>query len=195
MKNNNINIIIILSIVFIIFGILLIFISKTENILNFHDKTNLNENQNLLQKKNYCILKILNHRNKQILFLTSKKKFIIDEKCNNKDTDNLPILTLNIENKITDYSKNIDFFVDSYLNLIHINPSILNSISEIKIEENELQFFLDFNKIRVDIKDYREKNWEKKFISVVIWLKKKNIQNAYLDIRDEDSLLIFDGEL
>ncbi len=195
MKTKNVYVIVVTSLIFIITGLLFIFISKKKNDLNFFNQTKLNENQNQLKKENFCILKILNLRDKQILILTSKKKFILEEKCSNKDTTNLPILSLNVENKITEYSKNIDFFVDSYINLIHINPSIINVISEIKIDENELQFFLDFNKIRVDIKDYKEKNWEKKFISIVIWLKKKNIQNAFLDIRDEDSLLIFNGEL
>jgi hypothetical protein len=68
-------------------------------------------------------------------------------------------------------------------------------ISEIKITSNELIFFLDDRKIRIDIKDYTKKNWEVKFISLVLWIEEKNIKKAFLDIREEDSLLIFDGEL
>jgi hypothetical protein len=58
-----------------------------------------------------------------------------------------------------------------------------------------LIFFLDDRKIRIDIKDYTKKNWEVKFISLVLWIEEKNIKKAFLDIREEDSLLIFDGEL
>jgi hypothetical protein len=68
-------------------------------------------------------------------------------------------------------------------------------ISEIKITSNELIFFLDNRKIRIDIKDYTKKNWEVKFISLVLWIEEKNIKKAFLDIREEDSLLIVDGEL
>jgi hypothetical protein len=68
-------------------------------------------------------------------------------------------------------------------------------ISEIKITSNELIFFLDDRKIRIDIKDYTKKNWEVKFISLVLWIEEKNIKKAFLDIREEDSLLIVDGEL
>ncbi|MFN3245161.1 MAG: hypothetical protein ACK42K_00525 [Leptonema sp. (in: bacteria)] len=56
-------------------------------------------------------------------------------------------------------------------------------------------FFLDDRKIRIDIKDYTKKNWEVKFISLVLWIEEKNIKKAFLDIREEDSLLIVDGEL
>jgi hypothetical protein len=58
-----------------------------------------------------------------------------------------------------------------------------------------LIFFLDDRKIRIDIKDYTKKNWEVKFISLVLWIEEKNIKKAFLDIREEDSLLIVDGEL
>jgi hypothetical protein len=58
-----------------------------------------------------------------------------------------------------------------------------------------LIFFLDNRKIRIDIKDYTKKNWEVKFISLVLWIEEKNIKKAFLDIREEDSLLIVDGEL
>jgi len=58
-----------------------------------------------------------------------------------------------------------------------------------------LIFFLNDKKIRIDIKDYAKKNWEMKFISLVLWIVEKNVKKAFLDIREEDSLLIVDGEL
>ncbi len=45
--------------------------------------------------------------------------------------------------------------------------------------------------IRIDIKEYKKKNWERKLISLVIWIWQKNIKKGYLSIREEDSLLIY----
>jgi hypothetical protein len=181
---------IIISFIFLIIGILLI--------VNFQ-KNNKSETTKInLSKKNIendeCILHIYNVRNKESIYFTYNRNFVKKDQCNN-DVSQLPILNYQSDNKLINQKEEWFYFLNSYWKIVSINPSIIEFLSEIKINQKEVLFFLNNRKIRIDIKDYTKKNWEEKFISLVILINKKNINKAYLDIREEDSLLIFDGEI
>jgi hypothetical protein len=173
---------------------ILSFLSIFFIILGFYLLLKTEKSSNVTLYKNFCVLNIYDYRKKENVFLTSSKNFIKKNKCDN-DTSTIPILNYSLDVFNSFYIDNFNFFLDSYVKIINLNPSILLLISEIKITSNELIFFLDDRKIRIDIKDYTKKNWEVKFISLVLWIEEKNIKKAFLDIREEDSLLIVDGEL
>ncbi|GIX41012.1 MAG: hypothetical protein KatS3mg129_0745 [Leptospiraceae bacterium] len=184
------------SIILVFTGIIFIFYSDKiyQNNINYKNKEDILSDELNIQQKNYCILQIYNNRTKESIYFTFQKNFIKQMECINKNFQ-MPILNIIANNNLNFQLKKINFFLDSYWKIISINPTILEVISEIKINDKEIFFFMNNKKIRIDVKDYRKKNWEEKFISLVIWIIEKNINKAYLDIREEDSLLIVDGEI
>ncbi|MFN3603145.1 MAG: hypothetical protein ACK4UJ_00375 [Leptonema sp. (in: bacteria)] len=153
----------------------------------------LNDKNNAFQldSKPNCIVNLLGNEE---LFLTIEGKIVQKTQCIHQDLKNLPIL------KNSFYLKNepnhIKKFFYSLIKIAKINPSVLYAISEITFTNEEVQFFLNFHKIRVDVKEYTKINWEEKFISLIIWLyNQKKITKGYLEITEKDSLLIAGGDI
>lgn len=136
-----------------------------------------------------CLVKILY---KEEIFLNIKGQLVNKNQCRNLVSP-LPIMKLS---EYHNYESHLKYLLNSLIKIGNTNPTIFNGISEIFFDGKKLQFFLDFNKIRVDVKDYAKKNWEEKFISLVIWLyNQKNIKKGFLELTEKDSLLIVNGEL
>ncbi len=161
------------------------------------DKGNFFQNQRkIISKVSYkeenCIFRIINK--KEDLFLNKDGKIVTVIQCKNQNLKNLPIIRSNIEIHDKDYSLN-DLF-DSLITLYEMNPTILNAISEVFVGPKEVYFFLNYHKIRIDVRDYQKRNWEQKLISMIIWLfHQKHRQKGILEITENEGLLIVHGEL
>lgn len=172
-----------LSIFMILLGFIIFFIGNL-------NKPNKDELLQVNTKDLDCLVKLLN---KKEMFLNTKGQLVNKNQCKNLELSSLPII------KFSEYHNEeftLNYVLSSLIKIANINPTIFNGVSEIYFDGKELKFFLDFHKIRVDVKDYTKKNWEEKFVSLVIWLyNQKNLKKGFLELTEKDSLLVVNGEL
>ncbi len=178
---NNKYYLIILSFILIFLGIYLIYKDKQKDSISFEEKFN---------NKNICILKIQKENQNDFLYYTNNRIFVEAKNCN---TTYLPIFIY--KNNLILNQDFIAIFFEKWQKLWQTNEVILDSISEVIIDDRKLRVYLSFNQVVIDINDITKKNWENSLLATIIWLINNRIKKGYIDLSDEYGLVIYSGDI
>ncbi|MCS7205288.1 MAG: hypothetical protein NZ853_06285 [Leptospiraceae bacterium] len=190
MKNKNFVVKIFVSLSFLVIGSFIVLFS-----FFFDDDKNIEEAdlQFLLQKKNFCILKITENL-ENIIYFTSQSQFVQKEECINRDiVETIPILIIEESNQ--ENQEEIHQFLNNYKKMINLNPSLLFWLSDIRYKVNKWEFFLAKKNIRLELNDFYDQNWMEKILSMIVFLIDNKVREAYVNLHKDDTHLIITGEL